>query len=286
MQMHTDEALVAYLDGELDRAARQEVDAWLDSDDAARERLLALAASASLVRSAFADILNEKVPDRLIAAARGETTAAPQEAEIIVLNRSAPAVPTRPARAWGIGFAAAAALFGLVIGGAGGYFGPGFIAPSSHTGGGTSASTADWLDNTAGFYKLVVSAGDGALVDVPATGDPGEALKKVSQSLPQQVRLPNLKPWGLTFRGARLVVGEGRPAAQLIYTTDNKAIGPLTLTIGATRQPDIAPTFDRRQDISLLYWRHQGRAYVLAGQTDIGYLWGIANDVAWQLDAI
>jgi anti-sigma factor RsiW len=286
MQMRTDEALVAYLDGELDRAARQEVDAWLDADDAARERLLALAASASLVRSAFADILNEKVPDRLIAAARGETTAAPQEAEIIVLNRSASAVPTRPARAWGVGFAAAAALFGLVIGGAGGYFAPGFIAPSSPAGGSTSAITADWLDNTAGFYKLVVSAGDGALVDVPATGDPGEALKKVSQSLPQQVRLPNLKPWGLTFRGARLVVGEGRPAAQLIYTTDNKAIGPLTLTIGATRQPDIAPTFDRRQDISLLYWRHQGRAYVLAGQTDIGYLWGIANDVAWQLDAI
>ena len=29
-----------------------------------------------------------------------------------------------------------------------------------------------------------------------------------------------------------------------------------------------------------------GRAYALVGQTDIGYLWGIANDVAWQLDAI
>ena len=42
----------------------------------------------------------------------------------------------------------------------------------------------------------------------------------------------------------------------------------------------------RRQDVNLLYWRHQGRAYALVGQTDIGYLWGIANDVAWQLDAI
>jgi hypothetical protein len=25
---------------------------------------------------------------------------------------------------------------------------------------------------------------------------------------------------------------------------------------------------------------------VLVGQSEIGYLWGIANDVAWQLDAI
>ena len=117
-------------------------------------------------------------------------------------------------------------------------------------------------------------------------GKGGDVLQKVSQNLPQPVRLPDLKPWGLTFRGARLVVVDSRPAAQLVYTTDNKAIGPLALIIGSTKQPDIAPTFERRQDLNLLYWRHQGRASVLVGQSEIGYLWGIANDVAWQLDAI
>ena len=149
-----------------------------------------------------------------------------------------------------------------------------------------AAANGTWLDNAAGYYKLVVSSGDSMLIDVPAGGDTGEALQKISQNLPQQVRLPDLKPWGLSFRGARLVVVEGRPAAQLVYTTDNKAIGPLTLVIGASKQPDIQPTFDRRQDVNMLYWRHHGRAYALVGQTDIGYLWGIANDVAWQLDAI
>jgi len=115
-----------------------------------------------------------------------------------------------------------------------------------------------------------------------------EALQKISQSLPQEGRLPelNLKPWGLSFRGAKLVVAEGRPAAELVYTTDNKAIGPLTLIIGSSKLPNISPTFDRRQDVNLLYWRHEGRAYALVGQAEIGYLWGIANDVAWQLDAI
>src|SRR5947199_9809391 len=98
------------------------------------------------------------------------------------------------------------------------------------------------------------------LVDVPAGGDTGEALQKFSQSLPQEVRLPDLKPWGLSFRGARLVVAEGRPAAQLVYTTDNKAIGPLTLIIGSSKEADIPPTLARRQDVNLLYWRHQGRA--------------------------
>jgi len=143
-----------------------------------------------------------------------------------------------------------------------------------------------WLDNAAGYFKLVVSAGDSPPVDIPATGDPREALQKISQSLPQEVRLPDLKPWGLNFRGARLVVADGRPAAQLVYTTDNKAIGPLSLIIGSSKEPDIPPTLARRQDVNLLYWRHQGRAYALVGQSDIGYLWGIANDVAWQLDAV
>ena len=242
------------------------------------------------MRSAFADILNEPVPERLLAArARRDAAAAePQEAEIIVLNRAAkprPALPVARAGAWRL--AAAAALFGLVVGGAGGYFGAGTLtARRRRRSVGVAAATNDWLDNAAGYYKLVVSAGDNALVDVPATGDPSEALQKISQNLPQQVRLPEPEAVGpeLPRRPARR--RRGRPAAQLIYTTDNKAIGPLTLIIGSSKQPDIAPTFDRRQDVNLLYWRHQGRAYVLVGQTDIGYLWGIANDVAWQLDAI
>jgi anti-sigma factor RsiW len=152
----------------------------------------------------------------------------------------------------------------------------------------TAAANNLWLDNAAGYFKLVVSAGDSALrVDVPATGDAREVLQKISDSLPkEEVRLPDLKPWGLTFRGARMVVAEGRPAALLVYKTTNKAIGSLSLIIGTSKEPDISPTSDRRQDVNLLYWRHQGRAYALVGQCDIGYLWGIADDVARQMDAI
>ncbi|HEX5321615.1 MAG TPA: hypothetical protein VFW46_20825 [Stellaceae bacterium] len=286
MPMRNDETLIAYLDGELDSPARQDVDAWLAADAAARDRVVALAASASLVRSAFAEILNEEVPERLIAAARD--AGAPRDAEIIVLNRPAKTAVSRPIRRWGPMAAAAALLFGIVVGGAGGYYGiPALTGPAvSPQMASANAATNDWLNNAAGYYKLAVASGDNTLLDVPATGDPKAALQKISQDLPQQVRLPNLKPWGLNFRGARLVVVEGRPAAQLIYTTDNKAIGPLTLIIGSSKQADSQPTFDHRQDVNLLYWRHQGRAYVLVGQTDIGYLWGIANDVAWQLDAI
>ncbi|MBV9860241.1 MAG: hypothetical protein JO038_09090 [Alphaproteobacteria bacterium] len=298
-----DEALVAYLDGELDSAERREIEAWIAADSGARDRIAALAASGVLVRNAFDDVLGEPVPQRLIDAARGIATPFSASAGASAAQNAEPDARILPfrlrsggARAprtgslwrWPIAVPAAAALAGMLVGGGVGYYGGGGGAGDSagrQQAIETAANNA-WLDNAAADYKLLVSTGSNALLDVPATGDPHEALQKISQVVPQEVRLPDLKPWGLNFRGARLIALEGRPAAQLIYTTDNKAIGPLALIIGPSKQTELQPTFGQRQDLNLLYWRHQGRAYVLVGQTDIGYLWGIANDVAWQLDAI
>jgi anti-sigma factor RsiW len=292
MQKRSDDRLIAYLDGEVDASARHEIEDWLDSDPAARDKLVALARSAALVRSAFDEVTHEPLPDRLIAAARGERVSAEPSAKILPFRRGQGTGSAPAARRWWLGLPLAASLFGLLLGGAVTYLSVAKLLPGG-IGGKQPAvemAAADslWLDNAVGYFKLAASAGDGALVDVPATGDAREAWQKISQSLPQEVRWPdlNLKPWGLNFRGARLVVADGRPAAQLMYTTDNKAIGPLTLIIGSSKEPDTPPTLARRQDVNLLYWRHQGRAYALVGQTDVGYLWGIANDVAWQLDAI
>ncbi len=288
MSRPSDDRLVAYLDGEITGAERREIEAWLESEPDARSRLAALAESAELLREAYADVLREAVPDRLIAAARG-TTLGPQTGA----RRSAAwRVAARAGRSrWWVALPISASLCGFVAGGGATYFGilhglaPGLGAEAASGAGATTAQNL-WLDNAAGDFKLFASTGDKALIDVPASGDSREALQKISQTLTQQVRLPDLRPWGLNFQGARLLVVDGKPAAQLIYTTDNKAIGPLALIIGSTQQPDIRPTFDHRQGVNMLYWRHQGRAYVLVGQADAGYLWGIGNDVAWQLDAI
>jgi anti-sigma factor RsiW len=111
-------------------------------------------------------------------------------------------------------------------------------------------------------------------------------VDKISARGAQGVRVPDLKPWGLAFQGARMIVVEGRPAAQLFYTTDNKALGPISVVVGSSKRADIPPTFERRQDVNVMYWRNRGRAYALVGEADVGYLWNLANDIAWQLDAI
>src|SRR5271169_4494921 len=292
MQKRSDDLLVAYFEGELELVDRREVEAWLDSDSAARDQLAALAISAKLVRRAFDEVLHEPVPERLIAAARAETVAAEAAPQILPFAPRMAAGRFARSRWPRLGLPIAASLLGLVVGSTGAYFGvtkfgsgAAAIALAQPALEATVANNL-WLDNAAGYFKLFVSAGNNAPVDIPATGDTREALQKISQSLPQQVRLPDLKPWGLNFSGARLIVFAGRPAAQLVYTTDNKAIGPLALIVGSSNQPDMPPTFDHRQDVNLIYWRHQGRTYALVGQANIGYLWGIGNDVAWQLDAI
>ena len=286
MQENVDDRLVAYLDGELEITERRAVEACLDADPVAAARMAALARSGHLLRLAFDEVMHEPVPDRLIAAALGETGAAQPRIVRFVQRRAGK--PAASGRGWSLALPIAASIVGLLAGGSTVYLAVVGAGGAGGTEPATEAAAANdvWLDTAAGYFKLFVNTGDHALVDLPASGDPREALQKISQSLPQAVRLPDLKPWGLTFRGARLVLVGGRPAAQLIYTTDNKAIGPLTLIIGSSQRPDIPPTFNRRQDVNLLYWRHQGRAYALVGQTDIGYLWGIGNDVAWQLDAI
>jgi anti-sigma factor RsiW len=266
MQKPSDERLVAYLDGELADSERAEIALWLERDEALRERAAQLAESAGLLRSALDEVLREPVPERLIAAARGET--------IGTVTDLAAARATRTARRfgdrrWWIGMAAAASIFGIMVGSGIGYFVGNDSPPPP--------AAAAWLDSATVYHNLYVNAGadDHLGFDVAA-----------GQKLPQNFRVPNLKPWGLDFQGVRYLIIEGRPAMQLFYTTDNKALGPLTVVVAKTSQPDESPQMKPHGDVNLLYWRHHGTAYALVGTANYGYLWNIHNDIAYQLDAI
>jgi anti-sigma factor RsiW len=295
MQKPGDELLVAYLDGELDEPRRAQIEAWLEHDRAARDHVARLSESAALLRAAFDEVLREEVPERLIDAARGAGGEAIREAEILPFRPKRALAGFGAPRHWWIAIPVAASLFGLMIGGGLGYFGLGTApgAGDEKQVATLSASTNSWLDNVAGYHKLFVAAaqGENSFADIPAAGDGGEVIQKISQRTAQAgVRVPNLKPWGLIFQGARVVIIEGRPAAQLIYTADNQAvgsaIGPLTVVIGSSKRPDVAPTFDHRQDVNVLYWRRKGHAYAIVGQAEPGYMWNLVNDIAYQLDAI
>src|SRR5438552_6457878 len=129
MQKRSDDRLIAYLDGELEVAERREVEAWLDTDPTARDKLAALAASANLVRLAYDEVMHEPVPERLIAAARGETAAPETGAKVVPFERRQSARGAAAAPRWWMGLPVAASLFGLVLGGAGAFLSVGKLAP-------------------------------------------------------------------------------------------------------------------------------------------------------------
>ncbi len=285
MRQPNDELLIAYLDGELDGLDRDAVTAAMERDPALRDRASALNESAALLRAAFGEILREEVPQRLLDAAHGKGGA--KVIELMTARARQLGNQVRPQgwtdRRWWLGGAVAASLLCLLVGAGGGYFaagGPNLAASASNNAGpGTS-----WLDSIGGYHKLLINAGanEAGLVDVPPDGDQG---RKNIQKLPADFHLPNLKPWGLEFQGARYLIVEGRPATQLFYNTDDKKLGPITIVVASTTKPDLAPAFDHREDMNFIYWRHSGHAYAVVGTADLGYLWNVAKDISFQLDA-
>jgi anti-sigma factor RsiW len=273
MSKPSDDRLIAYLDGELDDAERAEIALWLERDADLRQRAAELGESAALLRTAFDEVLREPLPDRLVAAARGETSAESDKVVDFAAARDTRLKRVVVDRRWWIGAAAAAAITGLMIGVG---IGPNVrLQPvANNTPPNNPELIADaFPDNLAGYYKRLV------------TVNPGEAAAPFDK-LPQNFPQPNLKPWGLEYQGARFVMIEGQPAMQLLYTTDNKSLGPVVIVIANSTKPDMSVEFKNSGDVNVLRWRHHGHAYAIAGTTNFNYLWNIHNDLAYQLDGI
>lgn len=281
MQRPSDEELVAFLDGELDEAGFAAIESCLNNDPETRRRLEALTSATLLVRESFDEVLREPIPARLIAACTVPQTQATVSASVTLLtfpNRIMQrAVQKKAYHAWW-GSLAAAAVAVLVFGGSLGYVARGPVAePDANK---VAAQSTGWIDNIAGYHTLLISSTSGAdntVFDVP----PGD-----EKALPVDILIPDLKPWRLSFKGARKIVSEGKPAYQFFYGTDDQSLGPITVTVTTTNRPEMQPTFERRDSVNLMYWRHGGHGYAIVGSANKGYMWNLLKDIAYQLKAI
>jgi anti-sigma factor RsiW len=258
MAKPSDEKLTAYLDGALDPAERAAIARWLEHDLSVRLRAAALGESAALLRAVYDEVLREPVPARLIAAARG--------GKIVDLTaeraaRQPPVAARRPWAQWAV----AASLFCLFLGA-----GLGWLAARDRGGGDVNLTSVSGLDKIAALYMTAATKDHAA-----------------GRNVPQDLHVPNLRPWGLDVDGVGTLDIAGGQAALLYYTTDNKALGPLAVIVGRTAMPDTPPTAAAPRDgVNLLYWAYHGHAYAIAGTTNPNYLWNIYSDIAYQFDGI
>ena len=116
-----EETLMAYVDGELDPAARTEVEAAMRNDPTIEERIAQQRQLRAKIELAYAEELTEPAPDRLLAAARGVVRKS--EANIVRLDEARAAmaaassrIEARKSRWRLVGPMAASLLIGVGIG--------------------------------------------------------------------------------------------------------------------------------------------------------------------------
>lgn len=272
--------LMAYVDGEVDAATAREIEASMAADPALAARAQRLRDSASMTRAAFADVLHEPVPDRLITALGGvPREAAPAAAggapNVVRLERTRATTQPRRVLSWAI----AAGLVALVVGYGAGQYGQLFApAPDGIQ---LTGSSERWLDHVAGFYNVYASSlatKDRLLVDFNAEDVP-ELEKWFGAKLNRKLAVPDLQARGLAAQGGRLLIINGKPAAQFLYYSDTGEL--IGLVIAFTDAPYQPAQTDKRGNVNIVHWRNNGYAYAFAGTSPPERLQELADRV-WR----
>ena len=241
--------LSAYVDGELDAEAVAEVEVLLAGDAQARRVVEMYSETAALLRAAMAEGFF----------AAGEP----------VLPAAVPAL-VRPVRSgWPVSLAMAAAIAACVVGFGGG------LGWSRWT-----ASELDHLLDEVAEYHVVYSRETTHLVEIPA--ERSDELKRwLGHRLERRLDIPDLVPAGLHFAGGRMLVVDGKPMADLLYTRDRGA--PVALCIVQSNAPADDIHVERRHGQRIAVWHDGSYAYFIVGDLDPGMARGIAERVAEQI---
>ncbi len=231
-----DSFLVAYIDGALQPAMAAEVEARIaeDAELAARVRLLRLSTD-QLKESFEADLF---VPDRV----RRNAIKALQAGRFVRLATIAMSV------AAALVFAVAAGTFEL----------------SGR--GNPAAEGLDYFLQEVSEYHAVYEKETTHLVEVPAS-QVAEIHSWLGARIGFPLSIPDLRSQGLQLMGARLLVVDERPVAQLMYTDATGA--RIALCAGSSPMPD-TPTshFVAHQNTRVFGTAKDGRFFIVAGPSE------------------
>jgi len=233
-----DAELVALIDNELDDKAKTALVARLATDERLRQRYEELRETGPPLAASFDALLGEAPVDRLRAAL--------------------PALNTVRQPSWRLrGIAlrelAAGVLIGLLAAGAAVWGASTF---------GLFDNNDDWRSAVADYTELYTNETftplnpDAALqaAELSAVG------AKVGAALtPENVALP-----GLRFTTAFMLAYDGHPLAVMAYVDPSGA--PVLFCILANQAPDAALRSERRGDLSLAWWKRDGRSHLIIGR--------------------
>lgn len=266
-----DVMLMAYVDGEVDAATARQIEHAIGADPSLAARAKMFRESAAMLRGAFAESLHEEVPERLVAALK-PLAGSPGQDNVVKLEAR------RPSRRI-VGWAMAASVAALVLGSGGTYwYVTGSSTPPSNV---QLASAERWLDHVSGFYDVYnaeLKKDDRLLVDFKADDIP-ELANWFSARLNRPLSVPDLSAQGFRPQGGRLLIINGKPAAQFLYRSEaGEVVGLAIASDSGGYQP--ARTA-QRHNVNIVHWRNAGYAYAFMGSIELPRLEKLA-DKAWR----
>ena len=250
-----EDRLLRYVDGRLTPAERTEVEAWLAADPALAQRVRADLADIVALRGATAHVLEEEIPQHLIAAAR-----------------------TKPHAKPGFPIAIAASVAMLAIGVGAGWTLAREFAPPPVPAAAAPADTimADIPPPAVAAHRLYVAEVRHP-VEVPASEEE-HLVNWLSRRLGTKLVVPRLDTYGFTLVGGRLLPGGSGPAAQFMYETrDGKRLTLYVCSEAEARQT--AFRFQEINGVSMFYWQEGKYGYALLSETPRDTLLPVAKRV-------
>jgi anti-sigma factor RsiW len=253
-----DALLIAYLDGELDPARRQELERRLRDDAALKARRDALAEAGRPLRGAFDALLDVAPRGRL---------------ETAFATASATAQKHRQFRYRQMLAALAASLLLLLCGGVAGYWvakAPGDLFEEA------DEMEEAWVAAVAGQLSLY-NAASLAAIQVPSTELEAQ-LAKLGDIVGLDLSKERVTFEGLTLKRAELLHFDGRAIAELLYAGEDH--GPVALCIMAAPGGESEGEVESRDGLNLTYWAKSGRRFLLIGDAPANKIESLADRVA------
>jgi anti-sigma factor RsiW len=245
----TDSLLLAYVDGELEIAAVQAAERLIAVDARARRKVEMFRETASVLRAACSEsfYLDGKGVLPLMAG------------------------PSRRAqRRYGWALAASIAA-GVLTGMSGSAMWVG-LPRSAH---------ALLIDEIADYHPLY-SRESKHLVEIPAD-HVDDLTTWLEMSGERHLTAPDLTAAGLQFAGGRMLVANGRPVAQLMYTRERGL--PVGVCLTRVHGKPASVSIDTRGALRLASWEDDAYAYVIVGELDEAVARDLVGRVRAQLNS-
>ena len=251
----SDADLGALADGQLSPERAAAVEAALARDPDAQARLAAIRAQNAALASALDPWLAEPIPARLLSAA------------------TAPGRRGGYVRAARLAFAFAATL---VLGVAVGWYGRDALL-ASH---GTPTTFA----REAAYSHAIYASDQGRPVEVSGAEE-ARLVRWLTRRLGVEVAAPDLTPVGFSLVGGRLVAGNEKPMALLMYENADRQRLTLQWRKSEPGTDEAAFRYAHENGVGVFYWIDENCAYALSGNVDRERLLAVSRLVYAQLAA-